>query len=153
MFLRPKQGAEEQVIFDIGISGSSPDRIQFFINLTGELIFRVDGNAITIPAVATETLTHKWMPTALQAKRKSKKLLLRISTPDFEWVDESAFHGPNTYGPQMRIGQALSSGRGIALEMLDLALLSGVQSKRKIKVLMEILSGRPSAFDLKHGMH
>jgi hypothetical protein len=152
MFLRPQRVAEEQVIFDIGSSGSSPDRVQFFIDVNGELVFRVNGNALRIPAAAVESLTQRWVPMTIQAKLRGKKLLLRLSTIDFEWSDESQFNGPANYGLQMRIGQALSGGRGMALEMLDVMAIDALMTKAKAKRLMNALAERPSAFDIEHGL-
>jgi hypothetical protein len=151
MFIRARDTGTEQVIFDIGANGTTADRIQLFIDPSGGLVFRVKSNALEIPAAAVESLTGQWMPLAAQAKLRGKKLSLRLFTTELDWADTSTFDGPALYGNQMRIGGALSGGRGLEMNLLDMAMWSAVVPKTKVKMLMEFLETRPSAFGLEHG--
>jgi hypothetical protein len=155
MWLRPEREAvtTEQVIFDIGASGQAPDRIQLFIDTDGSLVFRVASRQLHVPASAVGSLINRWTPLALSARAKGHQLVLTISaSPALEWSEQFPFKGePVQFRERMRIGDALSGGRGIEMMGLDLTIWSKVIPKREQAELLNALSARPAAFGLEHG--
>lgn len=154
MWAHPHSENVEQVIFDIGEDGKSPSRIQLFIDKDGSMLFRVQMASVRIPKTATKALTNRWVPIALSGQVKSGRLTMRfIADPDLEWSAKHEFKDrPLNYGKRMRIGNALSGGRGLELMMLDMAMWSAVIPKKKALELLQALRERPAAFGLEHGI-
>lgn len=152
MWVRPRTVESEQVILDIGESGKTADRLQLYIDKTGELVFQVCGNQLRIPKPVTDELVNSWCHMALQAQviKGQLQLALRVGT-EMKWTDTFPYKGPLKIGERARLGGALSGGRGVEIHCLSLAAMGTIVPEEKLQVLMVALSERPKEFGLEHG--
>jgi hypothetical protein len=152
LFMRPRKGPQEQMLFDIGKSGKSPHRIQLFIDCGGALVFQIENCPLEIPTTATETLANKWTPLTVMAQVKDYILTMCIiADAEFEWAEQFRFDSCIKYAARMRIGAALTGGCALEMELLDTMLWGVVHSTTKVKKLQAILKNRPKEFGLEYG--
>lgn len=139
MFAEPEVAPDyEQVILDVGADGTSPDRLQLFLDVTGALVFRIGPQSLTVP-IGAQLLARSWVSLAVQANlQEGKKLEMRLFVgPDHDWTREDFYAGHAVLGPRLRIGNALSGGRGLKLSFLDFSQLEGSIPTHKIKALLQ----------------
>jgi hypothetical protein len=89
------------------------------------------------------SLFNAWVMLALRAVVTSGQLSLDIlAGPTLEWNVVYPFTGPTEYGARIRIGAALSGGRGIEMTLVDMMMWNAILPKETLRALMGLVRPR-----------